>query len=498
MECLMGIDIGTSSVKTMLVATTGNVVAVHKENYDIQSPILGYAEQDPELWYEKTCITTRKVLEESGIAPKDVKAISFSGQMHGLVCLDKNGKILYPAIIWPDQRTAEIIPQMYDILGEEYVVANTQNKISTGFLIASLYWLFKCKPDIYAKIDKVIFPKDYIKYRITGEVVTDYSDAAGGLAFDNIKSQWAKEMIERLGLDFSLFPRCTQSVEAIGRVSITAELETGLSRETKVINGGSDQCMQGIGNGIIEEGIFAANIGTGGQVSTCLKRPLFDPRLRINTFAHVIPGCWNMMGACLSSGNSLKWLMQKILNMSDYGEIDEGSAKLPIGSEKLIFLPYLAGERTPHLDPMAKGIFCGLSLKHTKYHLIRAVIEGVTFSLKDCMSVFEEMEITCQKIIASGGGANSKIWLQMQADIFNKVIYKSVISEQACLGAVITAGVGSGEFADFKTACDLFVKYDDTVYEPIEKNVKQYNEYYQVFRELYQANKKIYQQLNRI
>jgi xylulokinase len=378
-----------------------------------------------------------------------------------------------------------------------------QNKISAGFLIGSLYWLFLHEPQTYRRIHRVMTPKDYVRYRLTGRVAVDYSDAAGTAAFDNLKLDWAWPLIEKLGLNPDLFPECLPSSCVVGCVTREAALDTGLSEKTRVVCGGADQCMQGIGNGVVEEGIFTCNIGTAGQVSACSERPVYDKDLRTNTFSHVLPGRWNVMGACLASGVSLKWFVKSVIGPEssaaiDFAAVDAEAERIEPGSDGLIFLPYLAGERTPHLDAAARGMFCGLTLGHGKYHMSRAIMEGVCYSLKDCMCLLTGMGIRCDRVIASGGGANSALWLQMQADILERAIYKSNVAEQACLGAAITAGVGSGVYSSFREACGQLVSFDDRVYHPISKNVEIYNEYYKIFRDLYTCNKDSFHKLSRL
>lgn len=496
MSYLAGVDLGTSSVRTMIMTEDGNVKAVFGEDYEISIPKMGYAEQDPEEWYQKFITTLRHCFGKTGIRGEEITALGFSGQMHGLVCLDEQGKCVCPAIIWPDQRTVSTIQQIYKKLGRDYVAQQTQNTISTGFLIASLFWLFENQHELYKKIRYVMLPKDYIKFRLTGKVLTDYSDAAGSLAFNNEKLEWAYEMIDKLGLSRDIFPQCERSSYIVGNISEKAAAETGLGVSVLVVNGGSDQCMQSIGNGIIEQGIFAANIGTAGQISTIASKPYYDTKLRTNTFAHVVDGHWNVMGACLTSGVSLKWLKNQIIGEPDYRAINEEGIKIAPGSEGLIYLPYLSGERTPHQDPEAKGVFCGLTLKHGKYHMARSVMEGVAFSLKDCMAVVEGTGIKCDKVIAAGGGANSPLWLQIQADVLEHDIYRSTTSEQACVGAAITAGVGAGLYDSFSQACGNLVKLDQKVYHPVKENVEIYRQYYPLFKELYINNKTLFKKIN--
>jgi xylulokinase len=498
MSYLMGIDVGTQSVRAMILQAEGGVRALESAPYEISIPRPGFAEQDPDLWYHKTADVAGRALRSSALSPEEIVAVGFSGQMHGLVCVDKGGRPICNAILWLDQRAKEDIPRIYDLYGSDFVTQQVQNKISAGFLLGSLYWLFLHEPQTYRRIYKVMTPKDYVRYRLTGKIAVDYSDAAGTAAFDNLKLEWAGPLIEKLGLSPDLFPECLPSWCVVGRVTREAALHTGLSERTEVVCGGADQCMQGIGNGIVEEGVFACNIGTGGQVSACSERPVYDKELRTNTFSHVLPNRWNVMGACLASGVSFKWFVKSIAGLKNFAVVDAEAHKIAAGSDGLIFLPYLAGERTPHLDAAARGMFCGLTLGHGKYHIARAVMEGVCYSLKDCMRLLIGMGLRCHRVVASGGGANSALWLQMQADILEQTIYKSNVAEQACLGAAITAGVGSGVYSGFHEACGRLVSFDDKVYRPIPKNVEVYNAYHKIFRDLYVRNKDSFHELSRL
>jgi xylulokinase len=495
MAVLMGIDLGTSSVKSMFLWSDTGRTQVFGEGYDISVPKVGWAEQDPLLWYEKTILTIRRLLTVSGVNPAEIRGIGFSGQMHGMVCLDEKKELLRPAIIWPDQRSAQSIRKIYDTLGASFVAARNQNTICTGFLLASLYWIYENEPESYRRIRHVMLPKDYIKFRLTGRIVTDYSDAAGSTAFDNLNMCWASELISSLGMDPSIFPACLPSAELIGGVTAAAAGETGLAKDIPVINGGADQCMQAIGNGIIGEGIFACNIGTGGQVSTSVSRPLYDSRLRVSTFAHAVPGKWNVMAATLSAGASLKWFAKQIAGITGYPELDRGVERVPPGSEGLIFLPYMMGERIL-LDPDTRGMFFGLTSKHDRYHLARAVMEGVAFGLRDCLDIIvNDIGIPCKKVVAAGGGAAGDTWLQIQADILDQPMVRSLNSEQACLGAAITAGIGTGVYAGAEAAAAELVRYEDRVFEPGPDNRQTYREYRAIFRELYLQNKELFKRI---
>ena len=485
----MGIDLGTSSVRAFMIDFDQNQSYVAGENYDVAIPQLGYAEQDPLMWYEKTVGVVRRVLNESGADPREIKAISFSGQMHGMVALDCDGAPVMNVPIWLDQRSADDLPEIYEILGEERARDCLQNRIATGFLLSSLYWTRKRRPELYERIARVMLPKDYIKYRLCGRAVTDYSDAAGSLAFDNARLCWSDPVIEALGLKREIFPECLPSAQVVGHVTKEAARDMGLCEDTLVVNGGSDQCMQSIGNAVVEEGVFACNIGTSSLITTAAHSPLYDPLLRTNTFAHALPGCWTVMAACLNGGSTLKWLTQKIFRGESYEEINRMVESRPCGANGLFFLPYMAGERTPHMDPRARGVFFGFNLDHGRADMARALMEGIVFALKDGLRVLEEIGIPCRRIVAAGGGARSDVWLQIQADIFEKEVCRSASKEQACLGAAITAAVGAGAYADYLSACAACVEQPRQVFAPKEENVRLYRRTYPIFRELYAANK---------
>ncbi len=492
----MSIDLGTSSVRAFIADFENNLYYSEGEIYDVIIPQTGYAEQNPQIWYDKTVSAIRNVLSKSKINPKEIIALSFSGQMHGLVALDEEFNPVTNALIWMDQRSEEVLDEIYRIVSEQEILTNTQNRISAGFMIGTLYWLKIKNPELYQKIKYAILPKDYIKYRLSGKITTDYSDAAGTLAFDNIKICWASPVLQKLGLDETILPECFPSTYVAGNITAEAAKETWLSENTLVINGGGDSFMQSIGNGIVSEGIFASNIGTAGQISTTSKEPLFDSKMRMNTFAHVVPNRWNLMAGCLNGGIALKWIVKQILNESDYETVNKNIAQTPAGCNGLFFLPYLSGERTPHMDSKARGIFFGLTLGHGRAEIERSVMEGVAFALNDCLNVLLEIGAKCDRIIAAGGGARSDEWLQIQADIFERDVYRSSSVEQACLGAAITAAIGAGYFSDFESACSKCVKEPSKIFHPKSENVAVYKKAYPIFRDIYQQNKDIFRRIN--
>lgn len=492
MALFMGIDLGTSSVKTILMNGDGDIQCVSQKGYDIQKEKVTYAEQNMEVLWQAAKETIQEVMASPKIRKEEIQGISFSGQMHGLVMVDKDGALLRPAIIWADQRSGEVIQDTYHNISKKELAEITYNTLAAGFLGASLLWVKKEEPEIYEKAAWVMLPKDYIRYQICGEIGTDASDASSSGIFDVAKRQWNKELLERLGLEPKLFPKVAESYHQAAAVTAACGEATGLPVGTPVFYGGGDSLMASVGNGMIRPNMLSANIGTASQLVCTLEKPLADGLYRTNTFCHVKEDLWNIQGSNLSGGVSLKWLMKNILHKQSYDEMTALAEKIPAGSEGLFFLPYLSGERTPYHDPLARGIFLGLSLKHEEGHMIRSVMEGIIYSLKNSLEIFQDMGITYGKIIASGGGARSQLFLQMQADIFDDAVYTTEGEEQACVGAAITAAVGAGYYSSYEEACERMVTYKDGITEPCRENQKIYEKGYQIYKELYIHNKEIF------
>jgi xylulokinase len=492
MSYLMGIDLGTSSVKTVIMGVDGNIIGLGQESYDVQTPAIGYAEQDMELLWEAASRTIRQAVKNGNINSSDIKSIGFSGQMHGLVLLNKQMKPIRPAIIWADQRTNKEIENIYNIAGKDEIRNTTLNSLSTGFFICSLMWIRDNEPENYNNAHKAVLPKDYIRYRMCGELATDVTDASSTLAFDTTKRDWAFDIIEKIGINPGLFPEHGEAYQIAGSVTRECAENTGLSYDTPLVYGGGDSLMHSVGNGIIKPGIISANIGTAGQLSSAVNNPVYDRKFRTNTFCHAKDDLWIIFGGHLNGGIVLKWLRNNYFPQFSYKEFDSIAEEVPSGSEGALFLPYLSGERTPYQDPFAKGIFFGMTLRHSYKHMIRAVMEGVIFSLRLSLEIFKELNIPVERVIASGGGANSSIWLQMQADIFNTEIYTVSGKEEACTGAAIVAGVGVGIYKSIEQACSLIVKYKDKITLPNSENVKVYNDAFEKYKMLYINNKNLF------
>ena len=487
MAYLMGIDLGTSSLKTLLMDENGQIEAVCARDYQFASPRNGYAEHDPREWWDACCFTIRQAIKESGVAPQEIAGLSFSGQMHGAVLLDEKKEVIRPAILHCDARSAVQVEYIKKTLGTERIRQLMMNPVYSGFLLPSLLWVRDNEPENYKKVCHVCLPKDYIKFRLTGEITSDYSDASATLAFDIENGTWSEEILNLLSVPSTIFPKCFRTDEAVGTVCGEAAKETGLSTETVVVAGGGDQVMQGIGNGITQLGGASVNIGTSGQVSFQSDRPVLNPQLSTNTFCGYKRDRWFTMGAIMNAGLSLKWC-NRLLGQKDYRKINEAVDQVKPGSGGVIFLPYLNGERTPHVNPDISGEFVGLNINTGPAELTRSVMEGVAFALMQCIEICGELGLKAKDyMVASGGGSRSGPWLQLQADIYNIPLRVIETEEQASLGAAIAAGVGAGIYKDIEEGCRRVVSYKDILVVPSADAHKVYEEYYGLFKEIYEV-----------
>lgn len=485
MGYLMGIDLGTSSVKVLVTDAAGVTKGIGQVGYEILTPEIGYAEQNPREWWDCTKQAVKQALMVSGVNGSEIEGIGFSGQMHGMVVLDKDRELAYRAIIHLDQRSLEEKKQIFEAAGN-LLQEELLNQPSAGMLICSLMWLKNHKPQVYDRVDMVMSPKDYIRYKLTGIICTDHSDASATLAFSVKNRCWCMELIKRLGLKEDIWPQVYESCDVVGTVCDEAASELGLSTRTKVVAGGGDCAAQLIGNAVIEEGVVSCNIGTASQLAVITNKAVFDKEMRCQLWCHSIPDSWNFQGGALNGGNTLSWLRNKILRDSrPFAELDGEALTVPAGCEGLIFLPYIAGERTPYNNPKARGVFFGLGLKHDQAYMVRAAMEGVMFNLKQCKNVFDEVGIAQKKLIASGGAAKGRCWKQIQADMMDMPVHTTMVQEEACLGAVIMAAVGIGLYPDVYAACREIVTLNPEVTEPIKENVKRYQEQEEIFCDLY-------------
>ena len=480
----MGIDLGTSSTKILLIDIQGRQIGLEATEYEISAPAAGYAEQDMDYLWSIVAATIKRLLTKTHVDSADIKGIGFSGQMHGLVPLDKKNSPIRPAIIWLDQRSG----RQMDELNQKGLISEIQsitlNTPGTGFYLTSLLWMKEEEEVDFQRIHKAVLPKDYIRYKMCSEIATDVTDASGTLLFNTAEECWAEELAARLGIPASILPEAHRSFDVAGTITAQCAEETGLKRGTPVVIGGGDNPMQAVGNGMIKPGIICSNIGTGSQLSAIVSKPIHDVHYRSNTFCHVPEKTWTFLGATLNGGIALKWLKDNILQDCTYADIDMLAKEVTPGSDGLLFVPYLAGERFPFIDAKAKATLYGLTLHHNYKHFARAVMEGIIFSLRNALEMFNQYDIPDSRVIASGGGARSKEWLQIQADIFNREIYTTLCYEEACLGAALTAGVGIGLYTSFEEACGMTIKYNDFVAEPNRNNVAIYDEQYELFKKI--------------
>lgn len=485
MRSLLGIDLGTQSVKAVLLREDGHLLGISSGSYPILTPVIGHAEQAPSSWWQAVIDCIKNLLAETGVDPHEITSVGLSGQMHGMVPLAGSGEVVRPAIIWCDQRANEYVDSVYQKMGKEAFTQITLNPLSPGFQLATLLWMRDHEPENYSRIFKVILPKDYIRFCLTGSIGSEISDASSTLVFDTSARQWSKEIIQALGLNLAHFPELSEPLAVIGGVSASASDVTGLVAGTPVIAGGSDQPMQAIGNGLISPGTVSVTTGTGGQLFTIVDRPLFNPAL--NTFCSVLPQTWYVMAATLSAGLSLSWFMSSVAHIHGYEMLNQEAASVPAGSEGLFFLPYLAGERAPHFDAEARALFYGLTLRHSRAHVARAIMEGVAYSYRDCLAVMENIGIDTGRIVASGGATRSPLWMQIQADILGREIHITGVAEQASFGAALAAGVGVGMFADLSAACARLLPADEQLVTPDPVRSKIYEKCHPVYQDLYQS-----------
>lgn len=485
MGYLMGIDIGTSSVKVMIVDADGAVSALAKRNHNLSSPHAGWVEENPEDWWRGCCEAVHEALAVFTGSAGDIDAIGISAQMHSLVVLDKDRGLIRPAILHNDSRAGKQAAALAMQLGSEKIRKEIMNPITHGLTLPSLLWMRDNEPENFKKIHHVLTPGPYIRYRLTGEIGFDHSDASATLAYDFKKGGWSAWLLDLVGIPVKYFPSISDSAHIAGKITKESAEKTSLAQGTPVVFGGGDQTMQGIGSGRLQTGHANVNIGSGGQVCIQVSEAIPNPEAGLNYFLGRDRSHPYLMGATGNSGSSLKWFCQEILHDTDYAAIDAAASEVPPGSNGLLFLPYLSGERCPLLNPNIGGVFWGLTHQTDRARMARAVMEGVAFSLKDCLDVCAVSSgFSPESLVALGGGASSDLWLRIQSDIYGKALVLTQSKEQAVLGAAITAGVGIGAYRDFQEGCDKCVSYGRVI-EPNMQNHAVYQEYFAVFKDIY-------------
>lgn len=504
MAYYLGVDIGTSGTKTVLFDVRGKVIASATEEYPLYQPQNGYAEQMPEDWAQAVIHTMAAVMQKSGVDKAAVKGIGLSGQMHGLVMLDETNQVLRPSIIWCDQRTTAECEEITRRVGAEQLIAITANPALTGFTASKILWVRNHEPEIYAKCRHILLPKDYIRFILTGEYATEVSDASGMQLLDVPNRCWSETVLKALDIDPALLGKVYESPEITGYLTEDIAKQTGLQAGTPVVGGAGDNAAAAIGTGVAEDGKAFTTIGTSGVVFAHSSSISIDPKGRVHTFCCAVPGCWHVMGVTQGAGLSLKWFRDEFclheketargMGVDEYYLMDKEAERSPIGANRLLYLPYLMGERTPHLDANARGVFFGLSAMHQKRDLLRAVMEGVTYSLRDCLEVFREMEITVDQMMACGGGGSSPLWRQMLADLYHCPIQTLASTEGPALGVAILAMVGTGAYASVPEACKAIIHTDKTC-SPNPNAMPIYEHYYALYRKLYPSLRKHYAEL---
>jgi xylulokinase len=498
MAYYLGIDIGTSGTKTLLVDEKGALIAEASASYAVMTPKPGWSEQDPEAWWSATVTTVGEVMKKSSLKPSDVRAIGLSGQMHGSVFLDRDDRVIRPALLWNDQRTTAEIDQITERAGgRKKLIKMVANPALTGFQAPKILWLRNQEPKNFQRLAKVLLPKDEIRRRLTGGYATEVSDASGTLLLDVVKRRWSTKLLDALELDSRLLPEVFESEDVTGTLTSEAASQLGLTTECKVVGGAGDCAAGAIGNGVVKSGILSTSIGTSGVMFVHSDQPQYDARGRLHTFCHAVRGKWHMMGVNLCSGGSLQWWVESVLQ--GLGDTDADlfqratgeAADVPPGSENLLFLPYLSGERTPHADPHARGAFVGLGLNHRRPAMTRAVMEGIVFALRDSLQIIRELDVPVKQIRVSGGGSRNPLFRQLQADIFGKKVTSLKVEQGPAYGVALLAAVGDGAYRNIESACKATIEVAEETASD-RKAVKTYENLFPVYQRLYDQLKPIY------
>jgi xylulokinase len=499
MTAFLGIDIGTSGTKTLAIDEHGKILADSTETYPCYHPQPLWSEQDPDDWWRATVATVRAVVKKARLKSADVKAIGLSGQMHGSVFLDKSNRVIRRALLWNDQRTAAECEEIERRAGgRRKLIKLVANPALTGFTAPKILWLRNHEPKNFDRLHKVLLPKDEIRRRLTGEYATEVSDASGMLLLDVAKRNWSKPLLSKLEIDIDLLGRCYESEDVTGTLTSAAAEELGLSTACRVVGGAGDCAAGAVGNGIVAAGVLSTSIGTSGVMFVHCDGLKYDPEGRVHTFCHAVRGQWHMMGVTLSAGGSLQWFRNQLCQaeiaaarktgIDPYETLTREAESVAAGSSGLFFLPYLSGERTPHADPLARGCFVGLTLAHTRGHLVRAIMEGVSFSLRDSFEIIRDLGVPVRQIRASGGGSRSPLWRQIQADVFGQKVVTLNAEEGAAYGVALLAAAGGGAFRDVREACRATIQ---VVKETAPNRLAQryYNRAFPLYQKIYRSLK---------
>jgi len=495
---VMGIDVGTGGTRVVIIDASGRAIAsATEDHHPFDSPAVGWAEQQPDDWWRAAQLAIRKALRDSKVSLAQIVCVGFSGQMHGAVMLDGAGKVVRPALIWCDVRTQKQCDDLTAQIGRERLIEFTANPALANFTLTKLLWVRENEPETWRRVRSIMLPKDYVRLKLTGKAATDVADASGTLLLDVAHRKWSVEMLSATGLDFSILPELYESPAICGEISAAGAEASGLAAGTPVVAGAGDQSAGALGLGVVAPGTVHATIGTSGVVFASTDRPTTDPHGRLHTFCHAMPNRWHVMGVTQAAGLSLRWFRDNFFQEpidrggDAYVQMISEAEKAPVGSEQLLWAPYLMGERTPHLDATVRGALIGLTASHTRAHVIRAILEGVAFSLKDTFAILEEMGIPVGDVRLGGGGARSRLWRRVQAEVYGRVVQIVATEEGPAYGAAILAGVGAGLWPSVELACAAVVRVAECV-EPDPENVAILAAQYARYRRIYPAMKSIY------
>jgi xylulokinase len=493
---LLGIDVGTGGTRAVILSETGKVLAsATHEHAAFASPQVGWAEQDPHDWWRAASEAIKQVLQKAAITGEAISCIGLAGQMHGAVLLDENNQVLRPALIWCDQRTQVQCDWLNETIGEQRIIELTCNPALTNFTLTKLLWVREHEPEIWKRFRRVLLPKDYVRFRLTGEEAIDMADASGTLMLDVAHRRWSETMMSAAGLPMSCLPRLFESPEVCARISSDGAAATGLKVGTPVVAGAGDQAGGAVGMGIVRPGSVSATIGTSGVVFAATNHPAMDAQGRVHTFCHAIPQQWHVMGVTQAAGLSLRWFRDLLGSGVSYDGLTGEAGEVPTGSAGVLWAPYLMGERTPHLDPKARGALVGFTASHTRGHVVRAILEGVAFSLKDTFTLFEAIQVPVSSIRLGGGGARSELWRQIQADVFGHEVEIVEAEEGAAYGAALLAGVGAKHWNSVEEACAAAVHVAERV-SPDRRAAETLKKQYLLYRELYVALKPLFAEMS--
>lgn len=494
---LLGIDVGTGGTRALIIDEQGRLAAsATEEHLAFASPEIGWAEQHPEDWWRACCIAVRKALTNGSLRAEDIACVGFSGQMHGAVMLDAEDRVVRPALIWCDVRTEDQCRELNKKIGAERIIQLTCNPALPNFTLTKFLWVRRHEPENWRRVRSVMLPKDYVRFRLTGDRAIDMADASGTLMLDVAHRRWSREMLAAAEIDERLLPGLFESPDVCGRISAEGAAATGLKPGTPVVAGAGDQAAGATGMGVVAPGAVSATIGTSGVVFAATDRPALDPKGRLHTFCHAIPGRWHVMGVTQAAGLSLRWFRDQFgAGANDgrdpYERLSEEAARVAPGCDGLLWTPYLMGERTPHLDGQARAALVGLTASHTRAHVIRAILEGVALSLRDTFTIFSEMNVPVRSIRLGGGGARSALWRKIQADVYGREVEIVEAEEGAAYGAALLAGVGAGIWPSVDAACGAAVRVAQLV-APDPAAVTAMNQSYSAFRRVYGATRAIF------